>query len=889
MRYKSKFLNILLFSFLLLSTVFTGAVNAQGPDDPEQPSAQEINYETAGGVFDPEEFYWKITYTLPSNDQLLSESMVDSVAMDKDSLGISVVDTGSELIVGGTNGVEELNDFLFANVQGATRFLTGPTLLSINLKSDGSPLTIELESNITTGYQWQSANVNGILSETIESNYSDRTTEAFGANGVQTITISNLINGDNHIELIYKRSFEGNDLSAVMEINLPDGTNSLSIVDPNPPAYEPPFGSVPGPQQDPFLSIDPDNSITALPSRLDWRESNIVTAVRDQGSCGGCWAFGTVGIMESALRKAGGVFTNLSEQFLISCNSSGWSCNGGLTAHKYHYDKLGINQNAIGAVMESAMPYTQTNGSCPSPLNHPYKLKNWSFVTSSEFDMPTVDQIKTAIYKYGPITAGVCVGPNFRAYNGGVLKTSDNCGGGTNHQIILVGWDDSTSSWILRNSWGPNWGESGYMRIGYGISRVGEGTSWVIAPGPSNTPVPLAPNSASVIKQPTYKWNKVPGATNYELQLYKGSTLVYTKLMGTNVCGTSVCSQKFWNVLTIGDYRWRIRAKVSGQWSLFSDYMDFRVLSEKKPVPLAPRGVIGDTTPLFKWKIVPGSTKYLVQVLRSDGALIYTKTVTSKYCNTSQCAIEFRDVLPIGSYKWRVKGFLANAWQLYSPLEPFSLGINSNFTNETVGWRVFSGTWLEPNGYWTSLGGVSGKESNVAYTASSYKTFTYTVRMNESASNPYSYNVVYFHGDPYNSTSPYNYWNNGYNFVYSEYYGDFAVLLTRNGGHQFLTDGWKKSSAIKDGWNVIKITSNGGYMTIRVNNTLLWVGQQSYYPNAKVGFGFSNSSDPTNTLAVDYAKLLPFAPSKPSSLDSLPVPVVTEPYENVTDSLNLRP
>ena len=112
------------------------------------------------------------------------------------------------------------------------------------------------------------------------------------------------------------------------------------------------------------------------------------------------------------------------------------------------------------------------------------QLNGWEFITVGEFTMPTNEQLKNAIYTYGPVTAGVCTDADWPDYSGGVYVTPSNtCEGSTDHQIILVGWDDSTESWILRNSWGATWGENGYMRIKYDpdglTSRAGEGTSWV--------------------------------------------------------------------------------------------------------------------------------------------------------------------------------------------------------------------------------------------------------------------------------------------------------------------------------------------------------------------------------------------------------------------------
>ena len=211
----------------------------------------------------------------------------------------------------------------------------------------------------------------------------------------------------------------------------------------------------------------------ALPSTWDWREHNGVTEIRNQGSCGSCWAFGTIGSFESLLKIKQDTTVDLSEQYLVSCNEWDWGCNGGFWAH----DML-VNP---GAVLESEFPYTASDIPCGGPYNHPFKLSGWSYV-DGEDKIPTVDKLKEAIYNYGPVCAAVYVGDAFQSYTGGVFDKDEskssgwfNCSGPKqpNHGINLVGWDDSKGAWILKNSWGPGWGESGYMFIKYGISMVG--------------------------------------------------------------------------------------------------------------------------------------------------------------------------------------------------------------------------------------------------------------------------------------------------------------------------------------------------------------------------------------------------------------------------------
>lgn len=210
-----------------------------------------------------------------------------------------------------------------------------------------------------------------------------------------------------------------------------------------------------------------------LPARFDWRDSNAVTPIRSQGSCGGCWAFATLAPLESAVLRTTGVSVDLSEQWLISCDTMQNGCNGGWWAHNTIKNQ--------GAVMESEFPFVAWNAPCGGPYNHLYKWSSWAYVpTPITSSIPTVSELKNAIYTYGPVTAAVYVGPAFQAYSGGFFNSTET--GEVNHGITLVGWDDNlgTGAWILRNSWGTWWGESGYMYISYTSNKVGYGASYGI-------------------------------------------------------------------------------------------------------------------------------------------------------------------------------------------------------------------------------------------------------------------------------------------------------------------------------------------------------------------------------------------------------------------------
>ncbi|RLF50537.1 MAG: hypothetical protein DRN24_06375 [Thermoplasmata archaeon] len=232
--------------------------------------------------------------------------------------------------------------------------------------------------------------------------------------------------------------------------------------------------------------FDPcDTPTFDLPKKFDWREQGGCTPIKNQGHCGSCWAFGTVAPLESLIKIDTGEDVDLSEQWLVSCNQDGWGCDGGWWAHDYFQwktDKCGDS----GAVLEKDCPYTASDTSCNCPYPHEYRITGWHFI-GDDNSVPSVNAIKNAIYKHGPVSAAVYVTPAFQAYNGGVFNKDEE--GRVNHAVVLVGWDDTQGEngvWILRNSWGSSWGENGYMRIEYGCCDVGYAACYVDGYEPIN-------------------------------------------------------------------------------------------------------------------------------------------------------------------------------------------------------------------------------------------------------------------------------------------------------------------------------------------------------------------------------------------------------------------
>ena len=232
-----------------------------------------------------------------------------------------------------------------------------------------------------------------------------------------------------------------------------------------------------------------------LPSAYDWREHNGCTPIKNQGNCGSCWAFATVGPLECSIKIKDGQTVNLSEQWLISCNQETdaphvlggtWGCGGGWWGHDYHSGAKTDPCGGTGAVLTANFPYRAYNLACQCPYPHDFAMDSWTYIGAME-GVPEVNAIKQAILTYGPISAAVYVSDAFMAYKGGVFNVSEIQE--VNHGIVLVGWDDNQGSsgvWILRNSWSDVWGEGGYMRIEYGCCDVGYAACYVNYAGKGN-------------------------------------------------------------------------------------------------------------------------------------------------------------------------------------------------------------------------------------------------------------------------------------------------------------------------------------------------------------------------------------------------------------------
>uniref|UniRef100_A0A670J988 Cathepsin O n=1 Tax=Podarcis muralis TaxID=64176 RepID=A0A670J988_PODMU len=204
-----------------------------------------------------------------------------------------------------------------------------------------------------------------------------------------------------------------------------------------------------------------------LPAKFDWRDKNVVTSVRNQEACGGCWAFSVVSAVESAYAIKGNVLENLSVQQVIDCSYENKGCSGGSTVTALSW----LNQTRVKLVRDAEYSFKAETGMC-----HYFSRSDFgvSVTGYTSYDLSGhEDEMMRMLVKYGPLPV-IVDAISWQDYLGGIIQY--HCSSGeANHAVIVTGYDTTGSIpyWIVRNSWGTSWGIDGYVRIKIGSNICG--------------------------------------------------------------------------------------------------------------------------------------------------------------------------------------------------------------------------------------------------------------------------------------------------------------------------------------------------------------------------------------------------------------------------------
>jgi len=195
------------------------------------------------------------------------------------------------------------------------------------------------------------------------------------------------------------------------------------------------------------------------PSSVDWRTKGAVTPVKNQQQCGSCWAFSTTGSVEGAYFLKTTQLNSLSEQNLVDCSTKqgNMGCQGGLMDQGFQYI---ITNNGIDS--EASYPYTATGpNACQfNPANVAARITGFTDVNSGD-EGALMNAVGMA-----PVSVAIDASQeSFQLYQSGIYNEPACSSTQLDHGVLAVGYDaqNGTPYWIVKNSWGANWGQAGYI------------------------------------------------------------------------------------------------------------------------------------------------------------------------------------------------------------------------------------------------------------------------------------------------------------------------------------------------------------------------------------------------------------------------------------------
>ena len=328
-----------------------------------------------------------------------------------------------------------------------------------------------------------------------------------------------------------------------------------------------------------------------LPNSLDWRLHNYnnvtgdwTTSAKDQGSCGSCWIFAAMGALESAINIAynnPNLDHDLSEQYILSCYSNGWGCNGGHPYSAFNY----LKNNQGGAIPETCFPY-QANHNIPCSD----KCTDWmdqlikTVTDYQHYSSVSALQMKAQLAN-GPICVSMKVYDNFwrpQYYPPGSVWDANGVYIGPagpyieSHSVVIVGYNDNPGYWICKNSWGTSWGPpgmDGFFGMPYGMCDIESEMDFVtFLPGvaPDKPSKPSGPTSGKILIPHTYSTSTIDSDGDKVYYKFDWDDGTSGNWLGPFTSGQTISIPHIW--VEEGSYQIKVKAKdINGRESPWSD------------------------------------------------------------------------------------------------------------------------------------------------------------------------------------------------------------------------------------------------------------------------------------------------------------------------------
>ncbi|MGC9195759.1 MAG: C1 family peptidase [Syntrophobacteraceae bacterium] len=442
-----------------------------------------------------------------------------------------------------------------------------------------------------------------------------------------------------------------------------------------------------------------------LPVQFDWRNApqmgglpagNYVTAVRDQGNCGSCWAFSATEALESQVLlklQVPNVDFHLSEQIVVSCTGAYEQGTDNCENGGYAGDALNFLKS-YGTAMEFYYPYSQNDGACGNAMqgwqSQAVKLDDWQALDGGT--VKDISDIKTAVYSYGPVLAWFKVYSDFFSYSSGVYSVTPLASYQGNHFVVIVGWDDTAGAFIVKNSWGTSWGMNGYFEISYdelnGKSLFG---SYCLYDAGANTPS----NLLAVTITPSDAVAKGAHWTLDGANSFNSADMTTVSSGSHSIAFSDVPGYVTPAPFDLSD----LSPGVARESAAYAEGVSINLASSPNPSsvgqPVTFTATLSPGTPTGFLSFMDGSTKLATAQLSNGTALFTTSTlsagahsITAFYAGDSNLGASTSALLTqeVNAYLWQNALDLGGGWKWLDWFGCFNTNSSPWIYHTTLGW-----------------------------------------------------------------------------------------------------------------------------------------------------------------------------------------------------------